>query len=669
MEVAGNHALTLGQVFDVIGTKTAKLSRSLFGGSTSATSEMLADDVKRIVDLYRRNGYRDARVRVTASTDAAALDSAALTAALVSANRGEGLYVRFTIDEGQPTLITQVDVDLGDNDDVTPANKQLCEQILADLAVLYKHPRLATPVGTRCIGVAQDLAFREDEAADTDEKLKNELFSRGRPRAEVVYEPVVLGPRRIVAKYKVTNVQQLKIGKVVIRGNFKTRDSIIKGELGLKEGTMLTSDKLAEGARRLRNTALFDSVAITMPDLDNTGAGAVNAVVEVTERYDYLTVVALEAGYSSFNGAFSKVSPSLQNLFGVGVSLDLSGTIGFEVQPATEGQLDLRQLAAEANLRFPKFIPRQLGSPIEFQTDLAAFHRRQETERFGLLRTTGATISLSRTWDYPRREHRQAKAITLGLHYDYRSRERNVDALRPIGADMTSRRSRSPRSPVRQAYRSSGSSASIAAARSRRSCPRTASASRRSSRTRTRTCFAGHVPEAADGGDALLPDRQQPRVARGPPLRPGLPGFPFGRRGPAPRGRAVLRRRRQHRARLRRRPARDRDHPGRPAADRQRVADPRHPGRRQHPDARQRRCPGPRLVDPRDRPVRRRGPHHEPVVVRDHRRHPPGRRHGPVRLMTPFGSVALEYAVPLRPQLGDDPRGRIHFYFAARAQF
>jgi outer membrane protein insertion porin family len=40
-----------------------------------------------------------------------------------------------------------------------------------------------------------------------------------------------------------------------------------------------------------------------------------------------------------------------------------------------------------------------------------------------------------------------------------------------------------------------------------------------------------------------------------------------------------------------------------------------------------------------------------------------------LRALTPFGIGALEYAIPLRPKLGDDPRGRIHFYFAARAQF
>ena len=40
-----------------------------------------------------------------------------------------------------------------------------------------------------------------------------------------------------------------------------------------------------------------------------------------------------------------------------------------------------------------------------------------------------------------------------------------------------------------------------------------------------------------------------------------------------------------------------------------------------------------------------------------------------LRIVTPFGVGAAEYAIPLRPELGDDPRGRWHISFAARAQF
>jgi outer membrane protein assembly factor BamA len=37
-----------------------------------------------------------------------------------------------------------------------------------------------------------------------------------------------------------------------------------------------------------------------------------------------------------------------------------------------------------------------------------------------------------------------------------------------------------------------------------------------------------------------------------------------------------------------------------------------------------------------------------------------------VRMLLPIGAVSLEYAVPLFPRVGDDPRGRLHFAVALR---
>jgi outer membrane protein assembly factor BamA len=239
----------------------------------------------------------------------------------------------------------------------------------------------------------------------------------------------------VAAKYTLTNIQLLQIGKVVIRGNFKTRDSIIRSELGMKQGALFTQDALADGARRLRNTALFDAVSVTMPDLDTTTAGEVNAVVEVVERYDFRAQVDAEAGYSSYNGAFLKLIPSFKNLFGIGLAFDIAGTIGFDLaEYLRSGTPRLRQLSAESTLRVPQWLSRRV-SPVEFQTELTAFHRRQDTPRFGPVTTDGATLTLSRTWERKRIGTRDARAITTGLHYDFRLRERPIDVLRPIGAD------------------------------------------------------------------------------------------------------------------------------------------------------------------------------------------------------------------------------------------
>ena len=378
------------------------------------------------------------RVRVEAATDPAAFGSAALTAALAAAEHGDGLYVRYVINEGEPTLLAGVEITIAGSDSKPPGpvDDALCTLALAELADLYGAKQLATSTSPgRCVAQVANLPFHEDAAALTKEQLKGRLYSRGRPRAEVGYQVAVVAPHRVVAKYKLAHVQTLQIGKVVIRGNFKTRSSIILSELGLRQGALFTQDALAEGARRLRNTALFDAVSVTMPDLETTTAGEVNAVVAVVERYDFLAQVDAEAGYSSYNGAFLKLIPSFKNLFGIGISFDITGTIGFDLaQYLANGNTQLRQLSAEATLRVPQWLSRRI-SPVEFQTELTAFHRRQDTPRFGVVTTDGTTLTLSRTWERKRIGARAARAITTGLHYDFRLRERPIDVLRPIGAD------------------------------------------------------------------------------------------------------------------------------------------------------------------------------------------------------------------------------------------
>jgi outer membrane protein assembly factor BamA len=433
---SGNRAFAAAQLEQAIGTTQEKLSTSLFGGNTNATSEQLSADVDSITQFYRRAGYRDVRVHVEAATDPAALGSAALTAALAAAERGDGLYVRYVIVEGEPTMLSRVEVMIagGDGRLQTPEHHALCRIALVELAELYAATLIGPSGPDRCIAEVADLKFREDDAALTKDQLKNRLYSHGRPRAEVTYEATVIAPRRVAARYTIANFQTLQIGKVVIRGNFKTRDSIILGELGLKQGALFTQDALADGARRLRNTALFDAVSMKMPDLETTTAGEINAVVEVVERYDFLGQVDIEAGYSSYNGAFFKLIPSFKNLFGIGMSVDLAGTVGLDLVESIQNELKLRQLGFEATLRVPSWLSRRV-SPIEFQTEVTAFHRLQNTPRFGQVTTDGATLTLSRTWERKRIGTRAARALTTGMHYDFRFRVRPVDVLRPIGAD------------------------------------------------------------------------------------------------------------------------------------------------------------------------------------------------------------------------------------------
>jgi outer membrane protein assembly factor BamA len=448
IEFVGNSVIHADQLENVIGTTQEKLSTSLFGGNTNATSAQLSADVDRISQFYRSAGYREARVRVEAAANPAAFGSAALTAALAATDQGDGLYVRYVIDEGEPTVLTGVEVALPSDDPAVRSDpairnddqRQLCRLALGELAGLYGNDQLAVPTSTaRCASSAGNLTFREDAAAATRDQLKDRLFSHGMPRAEVGYAAQVSGPRQVTARYTLANTQVLRIGTVVVRGNFKTRSGIILSELGLRRGARLTQDALAEGARRLRNTGLFDAVSVTLPDLESTRTGEVNAVVEVVERYDFVMQIDAELGYSSYNGAFVRLIPTFKNLFGIGMSFDVAGTVGLSLSELarfleTQDRPNFRQLALEATLRVPSWLSRRF-SPVEFQTELTAFHRLQDTPRFGQVTTEGATVTLSRTWDRKRVGTRDARAITTGLHYDWRRRSRLIDVIRPLGAD------------------------------------------------------------------------------------------------------------------------------------------------------------------------------------------------------------------------------------------
>jgi outer membrane protein assembly factor BamA len=439
VEFVGNHAseLSTDALEDLIATQAAGgFSSGLFGNRAAPTSSDLAADVDRIVSAYRRAGYRDARVWVSAAPSPAALDSAAMTAALVLGDRGRELFVRFHIDEGQPTMLTQISVALSDQGDAitTPAQRELCTISLTELASLLGEPQLARPAAdTRCVATAPNLKFRELDALTSADQLRDRLFSRGRPRAKVAYEAQVLGPRRVAVTYQLSNVQELRLGKVVIRGNFRTRSHVIRDLLALKEGQPLTKDRLAAGARQLRNTGLFDAVNVAMPELDNVSEGSVNAVVEVTERYDYFMQVAVEGGFSRYNGTygtFATVRPSLKNLLGRGIQLDLELTAGLKLQPLIEQEFEYQQLSASANLRIPAWLNR-----FNIQTDFTAFRRIQDTARFGELTTDGVTLAFSKTISRPRTATRQARALTFSPHIDFRRRERPEDVLRPPGAD------------------------------------------------------------------------------------------------------------------------------------------------------------------------------------------------------------------------------------------
>jgi outer membrane protein assembly factor BamA len=430
VEFVGAKAISDATLRDLIATKESNLSGRLLGTILSATSAELIGDQERIKEAYRRIGYVDARVVPSASPQAAGLDNPALTAALLGLEIGGDLYVRFTIDEGEPTLLSRVVLT---GEDGKPVEPLLCGELLVELGRELDTPEIGVrAAGDECAATIRKLNYRADELANTRDTLREFLYRTGRGRAVVQLEPAQIGPLRMQAHYTVGHTEPLKLGKVVIRGNFKTINPLIYHVLDFDEGQPLTTDSLALGARRLRNTGLFEAVSIEMPELDcddvqrTCNSDVINAVVRVEERYDNKVEINVEGGYSSENGGFGTVGVAQYNLLGTGIAV--SGAV-------TQGQ---KLNEYEARLKLPEWLPDKYFplSP-KFTTELIGRSRQQDTERFGRLLTQSITAEFSSKLDErPRTEAHPARVITIGPSYAFRKTSRNIDALRPIGADQ-----------------------------------------------------------------------------------------------------------------------------------------------------------------------------------------------------------------------------------------
>ncbi len=408
-------AVLAGQV-DV----TPYRSFRLLGANVHPTAEQLAADADRLRRLFRDRGYGRARVAVRVGPDPAALDSPAATGAIVSSGRAAGdLYVRFDIDQGPRTLVDTVAVVF------RGPHRGTCAGALAQLGQYLGVPDLARRTGAdpcvAAIAPAQ-LATLPDRLDTAGQRLKDWFWDLGRPRAEAVMSvaPSPTDPDHTAVTYTVAEHGDVRIGKVVVRGNFRTRTKVILDELGFAEGAPLTGALYAAGPRRLRAMNLFAAVNVELLDFDQSDSDRVNVVVRVEERYDERAQVDFEGGYTQVNSAFLKVTPTVPNLAGTGLWLQGAATLGYAYQ------------AIEGTLRVPRWQARKF-LPLRPDLEVSAYLRNQTTPRFGGLVTKGFSVALSRVWQRPRGAGVDARSIATTLRYDFRLRNRYEDTVRVAG--------------------------------------------------------------------------------------------------------------------------------------------------------------------------------------------------------------------------------------------
>lgn len=250
----------------------------------------------------------------------------------------------------------------------------------------------------------------------------------------VASTPTPPGDRGVEVVYQIVEQAQVRFGKVLVHGNFKTRDWVILSELNYREGAPLTLTAAEEGQQNLRASGLFNAVQVRFVNIDDGTEPEVNVVVEVQERHDYWVGLEGALVYSRDDGLLIESALRSPNVFGQGLQL------GLRAQAEIEGALDYAPRLLEGSLIVPHWLTRRLTKPVlalltggDVQAaprlEVTTFWRRDDTPRFGELTSYGFTTALSAVG---RRGFWQG--WVLSLRYDFRQRVLNENLIRTPGS-------------------------------------------------------------------------------------------------------------------------------------------------------------------------------------------------------------------------------------------
>ena len=129
--------------------------------------------------------------------------------------------------------------------------------------------------------------------------------------------------KAVALTYILSKGSKVSINRILIEGNTKTRDNVIRREMRLADGDLYSGAMLRRSNARLTKLDFFETVEITP---EPTGSPeTLNLRVKVKEKST--GQFSAGVGYSSYSQVFFSGQVLERNLFGMGYQLGFKGTI------------------------------------------------------------------------------------------------------------------------------------------------------------------------------------------------------------------------------------------------------------------------------------------------------------------------------------------------------
>jgi outer membrane protein insertion porin family len=270
----GNSAISASQLKDTIRTKESHLL-SWLTKDDSYDEDKLAIDSELIRLYYANRGYPDAQVLSAVGEFDASRNS---------------YFINFTISEGEYYKFGAIAIETSIDGLNTQALKNSIITKEGNKYSIVKLQKTAAAMAMRA--TTQGFAFA-DVRPRIDRDAANGVFN---------------------ITYLVDEGARIYIERINIIGNEKTRDFVIRRELGFAEGDPFNRALITKGKSNIEALSFFSSVNISSSSGSAPDKAVIDIVVQETSTGDY----GFTAGYSTADGVLGEISLTERNFLGRG---------------------------------------------------------------------------------------------------------------------------------------------------------------------------------------------------------------------------------------------------------------------------------------------------------------------------------------------------------------
>jgi outer membrane protein insertion porin family len=262
---------------------------NIFHWFTSAgdlNEDTLEQDVARLASFYKNNGYMEARVGEPEVKF-----------------EGNKIEITIKIEEGTQFKVGKVNLT---GDFLIPK-----EELLASLKI------------------TEEEFFNRETLRNDVLKLTDLYANEGYAYADIAPKINENFEKQIVdITLDIQKGELVYFEEIIISGNTKTRDKVIRRELRVYEQELFSSQRLKRSIRNLYRLDFFEDVKVST----SKGSSEDKMVLKIDVTEKSTGSFSFGAGYGNVEQLFGVASIAERNLFGRGQRLELKGTLGSKTQ-------------------------------------------------------------------------------------------------------------------------------------------------------------------------------------------------------------------------------------------------------------------------------------------------------------------------------------------------